>query len=52
MKTKVEITKCYLVQILDEEGNEIRCEYVFGDKEYAKQRGKEMRKEKENESTH
>lgn len=33
---KTQITKCYLVQILDDEGNELACEYVFGDKNEAK----------------
>ena len=32
MKIKTRITKCYLVEIIDEEGNGISCEYVFGDK--------------------
>lgn len=42
---KVEITKCYLVQVLDAEGNEVSCEYVFGDKENAKQAGKRLKEE-------
>ena len=33
---KSQITKCYLVQILDDEGNELAYEYVFGDKNEAK----------------
>lgn len=47
---KVQITKCYLVQILDDEGNEVACEYVFGDKKDAKQAGKRLKEEaKDNE---
>ena len=42
---KVEITKCYLVQIKDAEGNEVACEYVFGDKEDAKETGKRLKEE-------
>lgn len=42
---RVEITKCYLVQIKDEEGNELACEYVFGDKEAAKETGRLLKKE-------
>lgn len=37
---KVQITKCYLVQIIDNEGNELKNEYVFGDKEIAKETGR------------
>jgi hypothetical protein len=44
---KVEITKCYLVQVFDEDGNEVACQYVFGNREDAKQVGKELKKEKE-----
>lgn len=43
------ITKCYLVQILDNEGNELSCSYVFGDKEDAKKEGRALRKEQEKE---
>ena len=49
---KVRITKCYLVQVLDNEGNELESEYVFGDKEDAKAHGKSLKElikmEKEN----
>lgn len=45
---KVQITKCYLVQVLDDEGNEVACEYVFGDKEDAKQAGKRLKEEAQN----
>lgn len=40
---EVRITKCYLVQVLDEEGNELECEYVFGNKEDAVRCGKELK---------
>lgn len=42
---RVKITKCYLVQVLDDKGNEVSCEYVFGDKEEAKQTGKRLKEE-------
>lgn len=29
-RLKIQITKCYLVQVLDEAGNELKCEYSFG----------------------
>ena len=41
---KVEITKCYLVQVLDEEGNELACEYVFDDKQGAVKTGRELKR--------
>lgn len=41
---RVEITKCYLVQVMDEDGNELACEYVFGDKEEAKDTGRQLKK--------
>ena len=41
---KTQITKCYLVQILDDEGNEVACEYVFGDKEEAKETARALKK--------
>lgn len=37
------ITKCYLVQITDNEGNELACSYVFGDKEEAKREGRSLK---------
>lgn len=37
------ITKCYLVQITDNEGNELACSYVFGDKEDAKREGRTLK---------
>lgn len=27
--SRIRVDKCYLVQLLDEEGNEIKSEYVF-----------------------
>lgn len=42
---KIQITKCYLVQVLDQDDNEVACEYVFGDKEDAKQAGKRLKEE-------
>lgn len=29
MGYKIQITKCYLVQVLDEDGNEVACDYSF-----------------------
>ena len=46
---KVLITKCYLVQVLDDCGNELKCEYVFGNKDEANEVGKRMKEEVENE---
>lgn len=43
MKLKIRITKCYLVEIIDEEGNSILCEYVFGDKEEANDVAKSLK---------
>ena len=45
MKTKIRITKCYLVQITDADGYEITSEYVFGDREEAERRGAMLRSE-------
>ena len=43
MKYKIEVTKCYLVQILDEEGNEVASDYDFvQNKKEAEQTGREM----------
>lgn len=43
---KVRVTKCYLVQLLDKDDNEVSCEYVFSDtKKEAEKRGKEMEDE-------
>ena len=45
MKTKVRISKCYLVQITDADGYEITSEYVFGDREEAERRGAMLKNE-------
>ncbi len=42
---KVQVTKCYLVQVLDDKGNELACRYVFCDKKEALQIGKELKAE-------
>lgn len=42
---KVQITKCYLVQILDKDGYELECDYSFVNKEDAKRIGERMLKE-------
>ena len=43
MKYRAEITKCYLVQVFDEEGNEVSCSYEFVDtKKDAEKVGKEL----------
>lgn len=36
---RAKITKCYLVQVVDDEGKELACEYVFGGKKQAKDTG-------------
>ena len=45
MKLKTRITKCYFVQVIDEEGNQLDCDYVFSDKSYAEYVAKQMKKE-------
>lgn len=30
MGYSVQVTKCYLVQVLDDDGNEVACNYSFG----------------------
>ena len=40
---QVRITKCYLVQVLDDDGNEVSCNYDFvNTKKEAVQTGREM----------
>lgn len=40
MKYSVRVTKCYLVQVIDAEGNEVACDYVFAqNKKEAENRG-------------
>lgn len=47
---KIKVTKCYLVQVLDEDGNEQACEYVFSEtKKEAETRGRELQHEVEEE---
>ena len=49
MKYKVRVTKCYLVQVLDEEDNEVDSEYVFADrKSFAEAIGRQMIERHEN----
>ena len=43
--TKVQITKCYLVQILDKDGNELACDYSFVSRQGAKELGERMKAE-------
>lgn len=40
---KVEITKLYLVQVMDKDGNELAYEYVVGDKAEAVTVGKYLK---------
>lgn len=41
---KIRLTKCYLVEIVDSEGNEIESEYVFADRTKSKEYGEKMKK--------
>lgn len=45
MKLKVEVYKCYLVEVVDDEGNELYSEYIFTDRKDAIRQGKEMKAE-------
>ena len=45
VKIKIRVTKLYLAEIIDEEGNSLDCDYVFGDKAYAEQVAKQMKKD-------
>lgn len=45
MKLSVRVSKCYLVQVLDEDGNELDLDYVFTDRKGAERRGKELMEE-------
>lgn len=40
---KIEITKMYLVQVMDKDGNELAYEYVVGDKAEAMATGKSLK---------
>jgi hypothetical protein len=44
-KMKVEITKCYCISVLDKDGNELKVQYEFCDKETAKEIGRQMKEE-------
>lgn len=46
---KVEITKLYLVQVLDKDGNEVAYEYVVGDKKEAVAVGKSLKEQAKSE---
>ena len=39
---KVQITRCYLVQIVDKDGNELDADYTFVSREDAKKLGQQM----------
>lgn len=43
--TIVRVTRCYLVQILDKDGNELDCDYCFLDRAEAKKLGEKMKKD-------
>lgn len=45
---KVKITKCYLIQILDDNDNEIKSEYVFGSRKDAERDARELKEEIKN----
>lgn len=45
MSYRVRISKCYLVQVIDEDGNELDMDYVFTDRKGAELRGKELKEE-------
>ena len=40
---RIEITKLYLVQVMDKDGNELAYEYVVGDKAEAMATGKSLK---------
>ncbi len=48
-RLKVQVTKCYLVQVLDEDEAELKWEYVFGDKDAAKEVGRQLKAEAQKE---
>lgn len=47
METKIRITKCYLVELTDDVGNELSCEYSFVSRDDAKRIGERLRREYE-----
>lgn len=42
-KLKTQVTKCYLIQVLDEDGNEVECEYIFCNRKDAEIRARELK---------
>ena len=42
---KIRLTKCYLVEIVDSEDNEIESEYVFADRTKSKEYREKMKEE-------
>lgn len=40
---KVRVSKCYLVQVIDSNGNELDSQYIFGSRNDAERRGTEMK---------
>lgn len=46
---KVRISKCYLVQVLDDKGNEVSSQYYFGDRTGAAEEGKRLKEKAERE---
>ena len=45
---KIRITKCYLVEVTDDNGKEITSDFSFGTKDQAMELGKTMMKEIQN----
>lgn len=45
---RIELTKLYLVEVLDKEGNELAYEYVVGDRAMAFKIGKELKEDLKN----
>ena len=45
--SKIQISKCYLIQILDDEGNELSCEYFFGNRKETESYARTMKKQVE-----
>lgn len=43
--TKVRITKCYLIEICDKDGNELECDYSFVSYQDAKKIAQRMKEE-------
>ena len=41
--TKVRITKCYLIEICDKDGNELESEYSFMNHQEVKKQAQEMK---------